>query len=104
MSYKRSKRRLKRIPKMKQVPKTVALLLLRGYKFAISPWFGAVCRYRPTCSEYAMQAIEVHGVLRGSWMAIGRLLRCHPFAAAGYDSVQQKNSLAVLQPDRTLTE
>jgi len=89
---------------MKQVAKTVVLLLLRAYKFAISPWFGAACRYRPTCSEYAMQAIEVHGIIRGSWMAIGRLLRCHPLAAAGYDPVQPKHSLAVLQPDRTLTE
>lgn len=89
---------------MKQVPKTVALILLRGYKFAISPWFGAACRYRPTCSEYAMQAIEVNGVLRGSWIAIGRLLRCHPFAAAGYDPVKQKNSHAALQPDCTLVE
>jgi len=89
---------------MKQVPKTVALLLLRGYKFAISPWFGAACRYRPTCSEYAMQAIELHGVLRGSWMAIGRLLRCHPFAGAGYDPVLPKNSPAALQPGCTLIE
>ena len=104
MLYKGSKRRPKRIPKMKQVPKTVVLLLLRGYRSAISPWFGAACRYRPTCSEYAMQAIEVHGVLPGSWMAIGRLLRCHPFAAAGYDPVQTRNSPAALQPDCTLTE
>ena len=104
MSYKSFKRRPKRIHKMKQVPKTVALQLLRGYKFAISPWFGAACRYRPTCSEYAMQAIEVHGVLRGSWMAIGRLLRCHPFAAASYDPVQPKHSPIALQPGCTLTE
>jgi hypothetical protein len=89
---------------MKQVPKTVALLLLRGYKSAISPWFGAACRYQPTCSEYAAQAIELHGAMRGSWMAIVRLLRCHPFAAAGYDPVQPKNSAAALQPDCTLTE
>jgi len=89
---------------MKQVSKTIALHLLRAYKFAISPWFGAACRFRPTCSEYAAQAIDVHGVLRGSWMAFGRLLRCHPFAAPGYDPVQPKHSLALLQPDRTLTE
>jgi len=89
---------------MKQVPKTIALQLLRGYKFAISPWFGASCRYRPTCSEYAMQGIEVHGVLRGSWMTIGRLLRCHPFAAAGYDPVPQKYSDTALQPRCTTAD
>ena len=70
-----------------QMSRNVALLLLRGYKAAISPWLPASCRYVPTCSEYAMEAIDRFGVLRGSAMAMHRLLRCHPFAGAGYDPV-----------------
>jgi uncharacterized protein len=57
-----------------------------GYKWAISPMFPPACRYVPTCSEYAMEAVERYGALRGGWMALGRVLRCHPFAG-GYDPV-----------------
>jgi hypothetical protein len=64
--------------------KTV-LLLLRGYKWAISPMFLPACRYTPTCSEYAMEAVERYGVIRGTGMAIARVLRCHPFSKGGYD-------------------
>ena len=64
-----------------------ALLLLRGYKLVISPWLPASCRYVPTCSEYAMEAIDRYGVLRGGAMAVGRILRCHPFVKGGYDPV-----------------
>lgn len=72
---------------MRQIPKLVAIQLLRVYKWAISPMFPASCRYVPTCSEYAMEAIERHGALRGSWMAFTRILRCHPFVRGGYDPV-----------------
>lgn len=68
------------------VSKTV-LALLRAYKWAISPLLPRSCRYVPTCSEYAMEAVERYGALRGVWMALGRLLRCHPFAKGGYDPV-----------------
>jgi putative membrane protein insertion efficiency factor len=67
--------------------KSVALRLLRGYKRWISPAFPASCRYVPTCSEYAMEAVERFGVLRGGAMAAWRLFRCHPLAAGGLDSV-----------------
>jgi uncharacterized protein len=60
---------------------------LRLYKRWISPMLPHSCRFVPTCSEYAMEAVERHGALRGSMMAIARLLRCHPFARAGVDSV-----------------
>jgi uncharacterized protein len=60
-------------------------LLLRGYKRWLSPALPHSCRFVPTCSEYAMEAIELDGALRGSWMALSRLLRCRPFARAGYD-------------------
>ena len=63
------------------------LQLLRAYKWAISPMFPPACRYIPTCSDYAMEAVDRYGVLRGTWMAFLRLLRCHPFAHGGYDPV-----------------
>src|SRR5271167_1210168 len=72
---------------MTQIPKTAVLLLLRGYKWAVSPLFLPACRYVPTCSEYAMEAVDCYGVARGSWMAIWRVLRCHPLAKGGLDPV-----------------
>lgn len=63
------------------------LLMLRGYKAILSPMLPNACRFVPTCSEYASEAIARHGALRGGWMTIWRLLRCHPFAAGGYDPV-----------------
>jgi len=67
--------------------KQAAQFVLRGYKRLISPMVPHACRFVPTCSEYAMEAIERHGVVRGSMLAAGRLLRCHPLARAGYDPV-----------------
>lgn len=61
--------------------------LLKAYRFAISPLYGQVCRYHPTCSAYALGAVETHGALRGSWLALRRLLRCHPWSPGGYDPV-----------------
>jgi uncharacterized protein len=73
--------------KITRVPRSFALLLLRCYKYAISPMFPPSCRYTPTCSEYAAEAIERYGIVRGSAMAAWRLLRCHPFVRGGYDPV-----------------
>jgi putative membrane protein insertion efficiency factor len=67
--------------------KIVMLALLRSYKWAISPLLPPSCRYVPTCSEYAAEAVERYGALRGSAMAIWRVLRCHPFVRGGYDPV-----------------
>lgn len=61
--------------------------LLRAYKWAISPMFPPSCRYTPTCSEYAMEAIERYGIFRGGMKALARILRCHPFVKGGYDPV-----------------
>ncbi len=72
---------------MRNYAKLAVLQVLRGYKWAISPLFPPSCRYVPTCSEYAMEAVERFGALRGGWMALGRLLRCHPVARGGYDPV-----------------
>jgi putative membrane protein insertion efficiency factor len=65
----------------------VLIALIRGYRFAISPLYGQVCRYYPTCSAYALEAVTVHGALRGSWLAARRIGRCHPWAAGGLDPV-----------------
>ena len=59
--------------------KTVFLSLIRFYQRAISPWFPAKCRFRPTCSAYALEAIQKYGAIKGSFLALKRLLRCHPF-------------------------
>lgn len=72
---------------MSKWPKLAALYLLRFYKWAVSPLLPAACRYLPTCSEYALEAVERFGVLRGGWMACARVLRCHPLAGSGYDPV-----------------
>ena len=63
------------------------IMLLRGYRYAISPIYGQVCRYHPSCSAYALEAVTQHGALRGSWLAARRVGRCHPWAAGGYDPV-----------------
>jgi uncharacterized protein len=72
---------------LSNVAKFAVLHLLRAYKWAISPLLPPACRYVPTCSEYAQEAVERYGALRGGWMAFARILRCHPFSSSGYDPV-----------------
>lgn len=67
--------------------KHVLIALLKAYRFAISPLYGDVCRYYPSCSAYALEAVQVHGSIRGSWLAVRRLARCHPWARGGLDPV-----------------
>lgn len=64
-----------------------ALRLVRLYQLVLSPWLGGACRFEPSCSHYAAGAIERHGAWRGSWLALRRLGRCHPFDAGGFDPV-----------------
>lgn len=78
---------------MSEIAKAILLILLRGYKWALSPLFPPACRYVPTCSEYAMEAIERQGAIRGSLRGIWRLLRCHPFARGGFDPVPIESRL-----------
>jgi uncharacterized protein len=63
------------------------LLLLRGYQYAIRPMLGPHCRFYPSCSDYAREALEQHGTLRGLWLIARRLGRCHPYHPGGYDPV-----------------
>lgn len=71
-----------------------AVFLLRGlimlYRLTLSPFIGWQCRYDPTCSHYALEALSKHGALRGSWLALRRLARCHPWGGWGYDPVPEK--------------
>ena len=63
------------------------ILVIRGYQLWLSPLLPAACRYYPTCSAYAIEALEKHGPVTGSWLALRRIARCHPFHAGGYDPV-----------------
>lgn len=68
--------------------KGTMILLIKCYQWFISPYLGAKCRYYPTCSAYAIQAIEKYGPIKGGFMAIKRILRCHPWHEGGYDPVK----------------
>ncbi|MEX1376464.1 MAG: membrane protein insertion efficiency factor YidD [Eubacteriales bacterium] len=67
--------------------KTILLTLIKFYRRAISPLFPPRCRFYPTCSSYALEAIQKHGALKGSYLSIKRILKCHPFHPGGYDPV-----------------
>ncbi|MDY4043848.1 MAG: membrane protein insertion efficiency factor YidD [Marinifilaceae bacterium] len=65
----------------------ILLLPIKFYRQAISPWLPPACRYTPTCSQYAMEAILKYGPFKGTWLALRRILRCHPWGGSGYDPV-----------------
>jgi uncharacterized protein len=71
----------------------ILLWSIRGYQLLLSPWLGRSCRFYPTCSCYTHTAIERYGALRGSWLGLRRLLRCHPFNKGGYDPVPDKRMI-----------
>ncbi|MBK0065226.1 MULTISPECIES: membrane protein insertion efficiency factor YidD [unclassified Acinetobacter] len=64
--------------------------LIRFYQIALSPLLGPRCRYMPTCSQYALEAVHLHGAIKGSWLAFNRVCRCHPWGGSGYDPVPTK--------------
>lgn len=69
--------------------RTLLIALIRIYQMGISPWLGNHCRFYPSCSQYACEALERHGMLRGGWLAIRRVLRCHPWHPGGVDPVPE---------------
>ena len=68
------------------------IVFIRGYQYLVSPFLGNNCRFYPTCSSYAVEAVEKHGVFKGGWLAIKRLSRCHPYHEGGVDPVPEKPS------------
>ena len=83
---------------------TLLLLPIRGYQRFVSPLLAPHCRFTPSCSAYAVEALQVHGPLRGSWLAIRRVARCHPFHAGGHDPVPNlvpTSGVPVLRPVTT---
>ncbi len=74
--------------RISELPKVALLGLVRGYQYCISPMFPPSCRFTPSCSTYTIQAIEKYGALRGVFLGIRRILRCHPFSRGGYDPVR----------------
>lgn len=72
----------------------ILALPVKGYRLVFSPWVGYNCRYQPTCSQYALEALEKHGAFKGGWMAAKRVARCNPWGQCGYDPVPER-------PDRS---
>ncbi len=71
-------------------PARALIALVRAYQLTLSPWLGRQCRFLPTCSNYAIEAIQTHGAWRGAWLAAARIGRCHPWGRSGYDPVPEK--------------
>lgn len=75
---------------MKKILAYPFIFLIRFYQVAISPFTPATCRFSPTCSSYSLEALQKHGVFKGTWLAIKRISRCHPWGGSGYDPVPEK--------------
>ncbi len=73
---------------VRSVAAGICLMLIKGYRYGISPLFPPCCRYTPTCSQYAVDAVSRYGAVKGMWLALCRILRCHPFVRGGYDPVK----------------
>jgi putative membrane protein insertion efficiency factor len=84
-----------------KLPSRLVVLLLRLYRLVISPLYGPTCRFYPTCSEYALIAVERHGVLRGGWLSVRRLVRCHPWNPGGVDPVPPLEGSAAVSESST---
>ncbi|MGM1029210.1 MAG: membrane protein insertion efficiency factor YidD [Actinomycetota bacterium] len=77
------------LSRLRLIPRNICVAILVVYRAVISPLYGDVCRYYPSCSSYALQAIQQHGVVRGIWLGARRILRCHPWAAGGVDDIPE---------------
>ncbi|WP_300711632.1 membrane protein insertion efficiency factor YidD [Limnohabitans sp.] len=70
--------------------KRLLMGMVRGYRLVLSPWLGSACRFEPTCSAYALQALDRHGAAAGSYLTVHRLMRCHPWCAGGNDPIPEQ--------------
>ncbi len=77
---------------MRAVITKLLITLIKAYRLVLSPWLGQQCRFHPTCSQYALQAVEQHGPYRGSWLAVKRLASCHPWHEGGIDRVPENHA------------
>ncbi len=82
---------------LSKIPRLFLILLIRIYQYTLSPFLafvsgGRCCRFEPTCSHYAIEALQTHGVFRGCWLALRRILRCHPWGGSGHDPVPRRMS------------
>lgn len=84
-----------------QVPKRFLKGLVRAYQVTLSPFIGHQCRFYPTCSHYALQALDEHGALRGGWLAAKRIARCHPFHSGGFDPVRPEQATRPLAQEES---
>jgi len=75
---------------LKDAPRRTLIALVRGYRLLLSPWLGSSCRFEPTCSAYALQALQRHGAAVGTYLTVARLARCHPWCAGGHDPVPER--------------
>ena len=73
-----------------RLPQRALMALVQAYRLLFKAWLGSACRFEPSCSAYAWQALEQHGAARGTWLTAGRLLRCHPYCHGGCDPVPEK--------------
>lgn len=78
---------------------SILRVTIRAYQLLLSPLCTGSCRYLPSCSEYAMEAVETHGAIRGGWLTLRRLLRCHPLGGAGYDPVPRSAPESTMSDD-----
>jgi putative membrane protein insertion efficiency factor len=85
----------KRNPDKRNLGRILVAGLLRGYQLVLSPIYGPVCRYAPSCSHYAHDAVLMHGPVRGGWLALRRLARCHPWGGSGFDPVPETELPAI---------
>lgn len=76
---------------MRAVISKLLVTLIKAYRLVLSPWLGQQCRFHPTCSQFALQAVEQHGPYRGSWLAVKRLASCHPWHEGGIDHVPENH-------------
>lgn len=73
--------------RLQRLPAAVLIMVVRGYRLFLSPWLGSSCRFEPTCSRYALDALQMHGAATGSYLTLRRIARCHPWCDGGHDPV-----------------